>query len=80
MKKKNNREGRRHIDDMDPSEIHGIFDDDGYEIKTEMIKKPSLCLLCIHDNVQEEEMLCDLTRYDQRNAAEFVCFAFKKRT
>ncbi len=64
---------------MDPSEIHGLFDDDGYKIKTELIKKPSLCLLCIHDNVQDGEMLCEMIRHDQRDVGEFVCFAFEKK-
>ncbi len=73
------KKGRRHIDDMDPTKIAGFFTDDGYEINVDLIKKPSLCLICRHNDVDEEEMLCTLTRYDQRNDAEFQCFGFRKK-
>jgi hypothetical protein len=71
--------GQRHIDQMDKTQIHGFFDDDGYEINTELIKKPPLCLTCVNDDNPNEEMLCNMTRYDQKNDNEFKCFAFKKK-
>lgn len=73
------KKGRRHIDDMDPTKIAGFFDDDGYEINIELIKKPSLCLLCKHNDVHEEEMLCIMNRYDQKDEDEFQCFGFEKK-
>jgi hypothetical protein len=79
LKKSESKEGRRHIDEIDPAKIAGFFDDDGYEINTELIKKPSLCLTCINDYDPNEEMLCNMTRYDQKDENEFKCFAYKKR-
>jgi len=79
LNKNSNKIGRRNIDTMDVNEINGIFDNDGFEINTELIKKPSLCLLCVNDDNPDEEMLCNLTRYDQNDDIEFNCFAFKKR-
>lgn len=69
----------RHISEINPHEINGIFDDDGYEINTDLIEKPSLCVTCIHDEDPYEESLCQMTRLDQENECEFKCFAYKKR-
>ena len=80
LKKRENKKGQRHIDQIDEIQIRGFFDDDGYEINTELIKKPSLCLTCVNDDNPNEEMLCNMTRYDQIDESEFNCFAFKKRT
>ena len=66
-----------HIDQMDPTKIAGFFNDDGYQINTDLIKKPSLCLICKKENNPDEEVLCKMTRYDQIDD-EFVCFAFVK--
>lgn len=79
IKKRKNTSGRRHIHDMDPLKIAGFFDDDGYEINPECIKKPSLCLLCTKDGDPNEEMLCNMTRYDQEGEKEFICYAFVKK-
>lgn len=78
IKKQKNKKGQKHIDDIKPSEIHGFFDDDGYEINTELINKPGLCLTCMHDNDPNEEILCNMTRFDQKDAGEFKCFTYKK--
>jgi len=78
IRKSENKKGRRHIDKMDKTQIHGFFDDDGFEINTELIKKPSLCLTCVNDDNPDEEMLCNMTRYDQKDVNEFKCFAYKK--
>ncbi len=75
--KKESRIGQRHIDDMKPNEIHGFFTDDGFEINTALIQKPGLCLACIHDN-NDDEGLCTLTRFDQQDEKEFICFAYRK--
>jgi hypothetical protein len=76
IKKSKAKKRRRHIDDIDPAKIAGFFDDDGYEIIPESIKKPSLCLTCIKDNDPNEEILCSLTRHDQRDEKEFICHAY----
>jgi hypothetical protein len=77
--KRENNKGRRHIDKIDPTKISGFFDDDGFEINTELIKKPSLCLTCMSNDDPEEDILCIMTRFDQKDNHEFVCFAYKKR-
>lgn len=77
VKKRENTKGRRHIDTMDKTQIHGFFDDDGFEINTELIKKPSLCLTCVNNDNPNEELLCNMTRYDQRDSDDFMCFAYK---
>jgi len=77
--KRGNIKGRRHIDQIEITQIHGFFDDDGYEINTELIKKPSLCLTCVNDDNPNEELLCNITRYDQRDDSGFTCFAYFKR-
>jgi hypothetical protein len=64
---------------MDVNDIHGFFDDDGYEINTELIKKPSLCVTCIKDDDPNEEFLCQMNRNDQKDENDFKYFAFKKR-
>ena len=79
LKRRQGKKGRRHIDEMDITKIHGIFDDDGYEINTDLIKKPSLCLICMNDGDANEEILCNLIRFDQRKDKEFKCSAFKKK-
>lgn len=79
INKRENIKGRRHIDEIPPSEICGFFDDDGYEINTDLIQKPSLCITCLNDDDPNEEMLCAMTRYDQKDDKEFKCFAYKKR-
>jgi hypothetical protein len=54
------------------------FNDDGTEINPDEIKKPSLCVICQKNLDPNEEILCNLTRVDQRNDAEFICEAFEK--
>jgi hypothetical protein len=76
--KRENKKGQRHIDQIDKSQIHGFFDDDGYEINTDLIKKPSLCLTCVNNDDPNEEILCTMTRFDQEHEPEFKCFAYKK--
>ena len=79
VKKRDSTKGRRHIDEIDKTKIHGFFDDDGYEINTDLIKKPSLCVICFNDGDPNEELLCNMTRYDQKDEPDFKCFAFKEK-
>lgn len=57
-----------------------MFDDGGYEINPDSIKKQSLCLTCLK-NINpdwEDELLCNLNRNDQKNDNEFICYAYEK--
>lgn len=76
--KKKNRKGEKSIDEIEPNKIHGIFDDDGYQVHTDLINKPSLCLTCQLDHDPSEELFCNMTRLDQQNEQEFNCFAYRK--
>jgi len=78
IKKRESTQGRKNVAEMDKTQIKGFFDDEGYEINSELIKKPSLCLICINNDNPKEETLCDMTRYDQKDEDEFKCFAFIK--
>ena len=78
IRKRKKITGRKNIDDVSSGKIDGLFDDEGYEVNSELIKKPSLCITCIHDNDPDQEILCNLTRYDQSDAEEFKCLAYRK--
>ncbi|MFW5705615.1 MAG: hypothetical protein ACOCX8_01310 [Bacteroidota bacterium] len=73
------KDGRRHIDDIPPDRIAGIFDDDGYEILPDSIKKPGLCLTCIYEDDSYEYILCLLNRNDQKDEADFKCHKYKRK-
>ena len=59
----------------------GFYDDDGNKINPHSVPVPGLCLLCksYDDTDQEENMLCMMNRYDQRNERDFVCGAFERK-
>jgi hypothetical protein len=61
--------------------INGFYDDDGNKINPELVKKPGLCLLCKKNDEDDsmENILCMITRHDQRNEEEFVCGAFERK-
>jgi hypothetical protein len=77
---KRDKYGRRHIDEMDPCKINGMFDDDGYEIRRDTIKMQPLCLSCIKNNSgdREDDILCNLNRNGQADEKEFKCGAYEK--
>ncbi len=79
IRKNESKVGRRHIDDMDPTKIAGFFDDNGYEINMDLIKKPSLCLTCSKDDNPHEEFLCEMNRHGQKDDEGFICHAFEKK-
>jgi hypothetical protein len=60
--------------------ISGIYDDDGNKINPNLIPVPGLCITCKSYHVEdwEENMLCNLNRFDQRNSVEFICGAYEK--
>jgi hypothetical protein len=55
-----------------------FFYNDGNEINPDLISKPSLCITCRKNDDPKEEILCILTRMDQRGEKEFKCFAYEK--
>lgn len=59
----------------------GIFDDDGNPINSHSIPKPELCVICKFNDVEDEEenILCILNRFDQRNEKEFKCGTFESK-
>ena len=59
-------------------EISGFYLDDGTKIDPNLIPKPSLCVSCqVDDSLDpEDEVLCTLTRIDQRDEPEFNCYAY----
>jgi len=61
-------------------EISGYFDDNGNEISPNFHPKPSLCLSCKSNETEDEfeEILCNLTRLDQKDEREFKCFAYRQ--
>lgn len=79
LKKKENTKARRHIDEIPPAGIAGYFDDDGNKLNPDLIEKPSLCITCINDDDPNEEILCTLTRLDQKDGKEFICFAYSAK-
>jgi hypothetical protein len=60
--------------------VSGFFNDDGTEINSDLVPKPGLCLTCRKDNAGgKEEILCILTRNDQKNDDEFECGAYEPK-
>ena len=55
------------------------YDKDGNEINPALIPMPRLCADCDKKDDIEEEILCTLTRLDQRDKNEFVCYAYISR-
>jgi len=60
--------------------FNGFYSDDGELINPEIIPLPGLCLICKshQDDDPEENLLCQMNRYDQRNNQDFKCGAFEK--
>jgi hypothetical protein len=61
-------------------EMNGFYSDDGTKIDTETVPVPGLCIFCKNylTDDPEENLLCLMTRYDQRNDKSFACGAFEK--
>lgn len=61
--------------------INGFYDDDGNKIDMHSVPVPGLCIICrkYQTEDKEENLLCDMNRYDQRNETDFRCGAFEKR-
>ncbi len=48
------------------------FDEDGTPLNSNQYPKPTLCLSCKKNEDESEEILCNLTRIDQRFDAVFL--------
>jgi len=61
--------------------INGIYDDNGNKINPALIPVPGLCILCksYGMNDWEENLLCNLNRFDQRNYKDFKCGAYEMK-
>lgn len=55
------------------------FDDDSNELNPNLIPKPSLCVSCRKDDDETERIVCNLTRLDQQDEPEFICFAYESK-
>ena len=66
---------------MQIPDINGIYDDDGNKINPHSVPVPGLCLICekYADTDPEENLLCMLNRFDQKDEDNFKCHAFKKK-
>ena len=61
--------------------ISGYFNDDGTEINADLVPKAGLCRTCKKDNARgKEEILCTLTRNDQKDEKHFECGAYEPKT
>ena len=61
-------------------EVSGYFNDDGTEINADLVPKPGLCLTCkTGDAGGKEEILCVLTRNDQKDSKDFECGAYEPK-
>lgn len=65
---------------MEEEFIAGFYDDDGNRIYPTSLPKPGLCLICQMDACTdpEENMLCAMNRWDQRNDENFECGVFRR--
>lgn len=65
------------IEDNMNDNLPKFYNDDGTEVNPDLIPKPSLCISCRKDELQDEEVLCNLTRMDQQGQDEFICGAYQ---
>jgi hypothetical protein len=66
-------------DELDFEEINGFYDDDGNKIDPESVPLHGLCVICKKHHIEdwEENLLCLMNRYDQRDEPDFKCGAFE---
>ncbi len=66
------------IEERSPQFWWGFYDDDGNQVDPGLLKVPGLCLVCrlYQTDDNEENLLCTMNRYDQRNKDHFECAAF----
>jgi hypothetical protein len=61
-------------------QLNGYYDDGGNEISPDSVPVPGLCIVCrkYHEDDWDENLLCLMTRFDQRNDSGFECGAFDR--
>jgi hypothetical protein len=59
---------------------NGIYNDDGTKADLTSVSVPGLCLLCRSYQIEDwdENLLCMMNRYDQKDDPDFECGAFEK--
>jgi len=71
-----------HEDDQSPFKMvfGGIYDDDGNEVDMSLIPVPGLCVICkkYQADDDEEDLLCQLNRFDQQSDDHFKCDAYER--
>ena len=65
--------------DEETGKSDGYFLDDGAKVEPSHFPKPGLCIICKHDSDFKQEVICKMTRIDQRDNKEFQCEAFEKK-
>lgn len=58
---------------------NGFYDDDGNKISPDTVPVPGLCIVCCkyQEDDWDENLLCLMTRNDQRNESNFECGGFE---
>ncbi len=56
------------------------YDDNGNELDPTAISTPKMCLMCEKKDDPDEEILCNLTRLNQKDEPHFKCGAFVSLT
>lgn len=62
-------------------QINGFFDDEGNPIDPFAIPKPGLCFICRENESDnsEENMLCAMNRWDQKDGEGIECGMFEQK-
>lgn len=66
--------------DVNHEEINGFYDDNGNKVDPDTVPIPSLCIICKSHQIDdwEENLLCLMNRFDQKDDNDFKCGAFDK--
>lgn len=66
--------------DANPEEINGFYDDNGNKVNPDTVPVPNLCIICKSHQADdwEENLMCLMNRFDQKDDPDFKCGAFKK--
>lgn len=61
-------------------EINGFYDDEGNKIDPDTVPIPSLCVICKSHQADdwEENLICLMNRFDQKDDPDFECWEFDK--
>ena len=63
--------------------MQGYFNDDGQPVDMKAIEMPELCRKCRKYGAKDEEIICNLNRFDQQGETEiehdFICGAFESK-